>query len=154
SGRSVHLAARALGLEPPDLLVVHDELDLPAGTVRLRERGSAGGHNGVRSIIASLRSQEFLRLRVGVGRPAAGDPDDYLLAPAPPEERAAEEAAISAAADAVDAFLRAGPADVTPPTASPPGTPDRSIGSPPGTPDRSIGSPPGTPDRSIGSPPG
>jgi PTH1 family peptidyl-tRNA hydrolase len=106
SGRSVRLAALALGLEPPDLLVVHDELDLPAGALRLRERGSAGGHNGVRSIIGSLRSQEFPRLRVGVGRPDVGDPDDYLLSPVPPEQRPAEEATVAAAADAVESFLR------------------------------------------------
>jgi PTH1 family peptidyl-tRNA hydrolase len=105
SGRAVRLAALALGLDPADLLVVHDELDLPAGAVRLRERGSAGGHNGVRSIIASLRSQEFPRLRIGVGRPARGDPDDYLLSPVPPEERDAEQSAVAAAAEAVEAYL-------------------------------------------------
>src|SRR5262249_38978664 len=108
SGRSVRLAAVALGLDPSDLLIVHDELDLPAGALRLRERGSAGGHNGVRSVIASLRSHELPRLTLGARRPAAGDPLDYLLSAVPPEERAAEDAAAAGAADAVDAFLRAG----------------------------------------------
>src|SRR5260221_7914491 len=58
SGRSVRAAMLALGLTPADLLVVHDELDLPAGALRLREGGSAGGHNGVRSLIASLQSSD------------------------------------------------------------------------------------------------
>lgn len=105
SGRSVRAAMLGLGLAPPDLLVVHDELDLANGVVRLREGGSAGGHNGVRSLIASLQSSDFPRLRLGVGRPDAGAIDDYLLSPVPPAERAAEDALIAAAADAVEQYL-------------------------------------------------
>jgi PTH1 family peptidyl-tRNA hydrolase len=107
SGRSVRLAAVALGLDPADLLVVYDELDLPPGTLRLRERGSAGGHNGVRSVIGALRSQEFPRLKIGIGRPPDGEAVlDYLLAAVAPEERDAEEAAVVRAADAVELYLR------------------------------------------------
>jgi PTH1 family peptidyl-tRNA hydrolase len=108
SGRSVRLAAAALGLGPSDLLVVHDELDLPPGALRLRERGGAGGHNGLRSIMGALRSQEFARLALGVGRPAEGAVDAYLLAAVPPEERADEEAVVARAAEAVELVLRDG----------------------------------------------
>jgi peptidyl-tRNA hydrolase, PTH1 family len=107
SGRAVRAAVVALGIDPADLLVVHDELDLPPGALRLRERGSAGGHNGVRSIIGALRSQEFPRLKIGVGRPPDGEAVlDYLLAAVAPEEREAEEAAVVRAADAVETWLK------------------------------------------------
>lgn len=61
------------------LLVIYDDLDLEVGQVRVRPNGGSGGHNGLRSIIAQLKSQEFPRVRVGIGRPSAGDPADYVL---------------------------------------------------------------------------
>lgn len=72
SGLAVAPFARRHGIEAPEILVVADDLDLPLGTVRLRMRGSAGGHNGLKSIIEALGSEEFGRLRVGIGRPQAG----------------------------------------------------------------------------------
>ncbi len=75
SGRSVRQAVQALGLAPEDILCICDDLDLPAGQIRLRAEGSAGGHNGLKSIIAELGTQGFARLRVGIGRP----PDDDVV---------------------------------------------------------------------------
>ncbi|MEB3301937.1 MAG: aminoacyl-tRNA hydrolase, partial [Cyanobacteriota bacterium] len=75
SGRSVRAALDWFGLRPDQLLVIVDDMDLPLGRLRLRSSGSAGGHNGLRSLIQHLGTQEFARLRVGIGAPA-GDPAD------------------------------------------------------------------------------
>ena len=78
--------------------MVHDDLDLAPGTVRLKQAGGHGGHNGLRDLIPSLGGNDFLRLRIGIGHP--GHRDDvvgYVLKPAPREERTAIEAAIEAA---------------------------------------------------------
>ncbi len=81
SGQAVAALVRWYKLDPAsELLVLYDDLDLPFGTVRLRANGSAGGQNGMKSIIQHLGSQEFPRLRVGIGRPAdAREPKDYVL---------------------------------------------------------------------------
>jgi PTH1 family peptidyl-tRNA hydrolase len=86
SGRAVAEAARFYKIPPPDIIVVHDELDLPFGQIRLKEGGGHGGHNGLRSIITEFGSAEFLRLRVGIGRPAKGSAEKYVLSPFTPEE--------------------------------------------------------------------
>jgi PTH1 family peptidyl-tRNA hydrolase len=109
SGRSVSAAARFFKVEPPDLLVVHDEGDLDLGRLQLRLGGGLAGHNGLRSIAGALGTQEFLRLRIGVGRPGRGDPRDladYVLSDFAPEDDAA--AIVGRAADAVGALLRDG----------------------------------------------
>ena len=73
---------------PSDLIVVHDELDLPLGSVRVKIGGGHGGHNGLRSIIEHLGSPDFVRVRIGIGRPAAGmDAADYVLSPFLAEEK-------------------------------------------------------------------
>ncbi|MXW26150.1 MAG: aminoacyl-tRNA hydrolase, partial [Dehalococcoidia bacterium] len=98
SGRAVDQALRACGAELEQTIVVYDELDLPLGAVRLREGGGAGGHNGLKSIIAET-SSEFARVRIGIGRPQDGneptrDPDlvaDYVLTDPVGEERATLE---------------------------------------------------------------
>ncbi len=80
------------------ILVVHDDLDLPPGTVRLKRGGGHGGHNGLRDLIPKLGGNDFLRLRIGIGHP--GHRDDvvgYVLKPAPHDEQAAIDAAIDAA---------------------------------------------------------
>jgi PTH1 family peptidyl-tRNA hydrolase len=103
SGRSVGAAARFYKVEPDAVLVVHDEIDLDHGRLQARRGGGLAGHNGLRSIAAHLGSQEFLRLRVGVGRPGRGDPRapaDYVLAPFTPDQDA--EALVARAADAVE----------------------------------------------------
>ena len=109
SGRSVGAAARFYKLEPERLLVVHDEADLDLGRLQARAGGGLAGHNGLRSVAQHLRSQDFLRLRVGVGRPERGDPRpvaDYVLAPFSPEEDVA--AIVGRAADAVECVGRDG----------------------------------------------
>jgi len=73
SGRSVGAAARFFGVEPDGLLVVHDDVDLEPGRLQARLGGGLAGHNGLRSITQHVGSQEFLRLRIGVGRPERGD---------------------------------------------------------------------------------
>ncbi len=92
-----------------ELLVVCDDFALPFGRLRLRAAGSAGGHNGLRSIIGELGSQAFARLRVGIGEPGAGA-IDHVLSRFEPAERAALPLVIDAAADAVEAWARDGAA--------------------------------------------
>jgi PTH1 family peptidyl-tRNA hydrolase len=103
SGRSVGAAARFYKLEPDAILVVHDEIDLEPGRLQARKGGGLAGHNGLRSVAAHLRSPEFLRLRVGVGRPGRGDPRppaDYVLSNFTPDDDAAT--IVARAADAVE----------------------------------------------------
>jgi len=103
SGRSVGAAARFYKLEADAVLVVHDEIDLEPGRLQARKGGGLAGHNGLRSIAAHLGAQDFLRLRIGVGRPGRGDqrpPADYVLSPFTPEEDA--ESLVARAADAVE----------------------------------------------------
>jgi PTH1 family peptidyl-tRNA hydrolase len=73
SGQAVRPLLRRYNLAPADLLVIHDDLDLPFGAIRLRAAGSAGGHRGVQSIIDDLGTQEFARLRIGIGHPPEGE---------------------------------------------------------------------------------
>jgi PTH1 family peptidyl-tRNA hydrolase len=103
SGRSVQAAAAFFKLEPDAILVVHDESDLEPGRLQARLGGGLAGHNGLRSIAQALGTQDFLRLRVGVGRPERGDPRplaDFVLADFEPHEDAA--AIVARAADAVE----------------------------------------------------
>jgi len=79
SGRSVVAALRYHKLSPAELIVIHDDLDLPFGQVKVKERGGHGGHNGLRSLMAELGNGDFLRVRVGIGRPVKGDPVKYVL---------------------------------------------------------------------------
>jgi peptidyl-tRNA hydrolase, PTH1 family len=103
SGRAVSAAARFFKVEPDAVLVVHDEIDFEPGRLQVRLGGGLAGHNGLRSIAQHLRTQEFMRLRVGVGRPGRGDrrtPADYVLSPFAPEDDA--EALVARAADAIE----------------------------------------------------
>ena len=109
SGRSVGAAARFFKVEPEQLLVVHDDVDLEPGRLQARGGGGLAGHNGLRSLAQHLASQEFLRLRIGVGRPERGDPRpvaDWVLSPFAAEEDA--ESLVSRAADAVETILGEG----------------------------------------------
>jgi PTH1 family peptidyl-tRNA hydrolase len=92
-----------------DLLVVVDDFALPLGRLRLREKGSAGGHNGLRSIIGELGSQDFARLRVGIGEPGR-DATDHVLSRFRPDEKQLVEQVVDAAADAVEDWARDGAA--------------------------------------------
>jgi PTH1 family peptidyl-tRNA hydrolase len=91
-----------------DMLVVVDDFDLPLGRVRLRERGSAGTHNGLRSIIGELGSQDFARLRVGIGQPSR-DAKDHVLSRFTAKEKKELDAVLDAAAEAVEDWAHEGP---------------------------------------------
>ena len=109
SGRSVAAALRYTSAAVGDLIVVHDELDLPLGAVRVKTGGGHGGHNGLRSIIEHLGSADFIRIRIGVGRPPAGlDAAGYVLTPFLPAEKQAAEDAVVQAAEAVRTVLLEG----------------------------------------------
>jgi peptidyl-tRNA hydrolase, PTH1 family len=99
------------GFDPSrDLLILVDEVALPLGRFRLRGAGSAGGHNGLKSVEGALRRQDYARLRIGVGpRPAGLDElSDYVLDPFPPEEREALEALLDPMAEAVETWVDEG----------------------------------------------
>jgi PTH1 family peptidyl-tRNA hydrolase len=103
SGWSVRELASFHKVSPPDILIVVDDADLPLGRLRLRARGSAGGHNGLKSVIQELGSDEFARLRVGVGR-QGGELKNHVLGRFDPDERPQVEAAVKRAADAAEIF--------------------------------------------------
>jgi PTH1 family peptidyl-tRNA hydrolase len=109
SGRSLAAAARFFKLEPGALLVVHDDVDLEPGRLQARAGGGLAGHNGLRSIAQGLGTQDFLRLRIGVGRPGRGDPrsvSDYVLSGFEADEDV--DGLVSRSADAVETVLREG----------------------------------------------
>jgi peptidyl-tRNA hydrolase, PTH1 family len=102
SGQAVRDLLRTRRRRPADLLVVHDDLDLPLGRLRLRPGGGAGGHNGIRSIMEHLGTADFPRLRIGIGRPLAGsDPVEFVLERFSAQERAVFDPVIDQAVDAV-----------------------------------------------------
>jgi PTH1 family peptidyl-tRNA hydrolase len=109
SGRSVMGAARFFKVEPEQLLVVHDDVDLEPGRLQARAGGGLAGHNGLRSIAHAAGTQDFLRLRIGVGRPGRGDRRpvaDYVLSPFEPEIEVEE--LVARAADAVESLAAEG----------------------------------------------
>ena len=107
SGPPLKAAMRQTDADPAvDLLVIADDVDLPLGRIRLRRSGSAGGHNGLRDIISTLGSNEFARLRVGIGR--GGETVDHVLATFKADERELADVAIATAADAAELWLREG----------------------------------------------
>ncbi len=106
SGRAVGALSRFYRIPPESLLVVHDELDLPPGAVRLKRGGGHGGHNGLRDIMATLGSRDFLRLRIGIGHPGHKDQVvDYVLSPPRKEEEVLIRQAIDRAADRLALLL-------------------------------------------------
>lgn len=109
SGNSVARIALKQGLEPSQILVVYDDTALPVGGLRFRANGSAGGHNGIKSLLATLGTEEFPRLRIGVGAAPAGEVlSDHVLSPFPPEERVEIEKVLEIAAEGVNCALSAG----------------------------------------------
>jgi PTH1 family peptidyl-tRNA hydrolase len=109
SGRSVSAAARFFKVPAESILVVHDDVDLEPGRLQARRGGGLAGHNGLRSLAQDLGTQDFLRLRIGVGRPGRGDPRpvaDWVLSPFAPEEDV--EALVAHAADAVETIAAEG----------------------------------------------
>jgi PTH1 family peptidyl-tRNA hydrolase len=111
SGESVQPAAAFFKIAPPEVLVVHDEIDLPWGDLRLKVGGGHAGHNGVRSIIDRLGTPDFIRLRVGVGRPPPGyrgEGKDWVLSGFDAVQRAELPAIVDRALDAIERVLKDG----------------------------------------------
>ena len=109
SGQAVAAVMRKRGLEPADVIVVLDDLELPRGQIRIRKKGGAGGHKGLQSVIQALGTDDFVRVRVGIGpRPAGEELVDHVLARFTAEERREVEKAVETAADAVAAVVRDG----------------------------------------------
>ena len=109
SGGPVAGLLRYYGVAPADLVVVHDDLDLGFGVVRLKRGGGEGGHNGLRSISASIGTKHYLRVRFGIGRPPGRqDPADFVLKRFSGAERKELDFAVDLAADAVEALLTDG----------------------------------------------
>ena len=111
SGEAVHEAASFYKIPPERVLVVSDEVALPPGKIRVRKNGSAGGHNGLKNIIAHLGTDQFPRVRVGVGQKPhpACDMADWVLGKFQGEDKKAVEAAVKRAADAVECLIERGP---------------------------------------------
>jgi len=112
SGDSVGPACQSLGVSSGDLIVVHDEIDLPYGCLRIKSGGGHGGHNGLRSLCGALGTAEFLRLRVGVGRPpVGGDVSAHVLSRFNAAERSQLDDYVAVAVDALEAVLSFGPVE-------------------------------------------
>ena len=109
SGPSYASLAKKQGVEPSRLIAVHDELDISAGTIRVKLGGGNSGHNGVRSLDQALRTPEYLRVRVGIGRPPGRqDPADFVLQPVGSRDEADLAILVGHAADAVRALITEG----------------------------------------------
>jgi PTH1 family peptidyl-tRNA hydrolase len=118
SGLAAAALVRELEIPIPsqDVIVIYDELDLPLGTIRIRERGSANGHNGVKSISGALGTEEWLRIRIGVGKPPLEDGreiksggKDFLLSPMRKQELAVLDEVLDRVRNAVEVILTKGP---------------------------------------------
>ena len=109
SGESIRAAADYYKVDPEDILIVYDDISLAPGQLRIRAKGSAGGHNGIKSIIAHLGTQEFPRVKVGVGeKPSRMDLADYVLGHFSKEEQATMDDAVKEAAEAVCEIVNVG----------------------------------------------
>ena len=118
SGQSVSRLIQRFNIDLNDLLVIHDDLDLPLGKIRIRHGGSSGGHKGVESIITELGSQDFSRLRIGIGRPgiaessaeiSEADTIAYVLSDFTPDEKQTIAKVIPKVSEAILCFLTDGP---------------------------------------------
>ncbi len=109
SGTSVKSCVQSLGVRSEDILVVHDDLDLPLGRVKVAKDGGDGGHKGIQSIFHHLGTREFSRVKVGIGRPRQGRPvEEFVLSPFCREDRAAVEEMLSKAVLACELFVSKG----------------------------------------------
>jgi peptidyl-tRNA hydrolase, PTH1 family len=109
SGRSVAEMARFHKIPGEDIVVVHDDLDIPFGNVRVKTGGGHGGHNGLRSILSVFGSGDFTRLRIGIGRPVHGDVVDYVLNPFSAIEMHSLASVLDGAIDVLASVLADGP---------------------------------------------
>jgi peptidyl-tRNA hydrolase, PTH1 family len=110
SGSAIRALIDKLGIEPARCLVVYDDMDLPFGAVRLRERGSPGTHNGMRSVVSSLQTDAIPRLRIGISQASPGEATSHVLSEFGPGERAAVDELVKRAADAAIAWAIQGAA--------------------------------------------
>jgi len=109
SGLAVKEIISSYSLDIEEVMVVYDDLDLSPGTIRIRQKGGGAGHRGVQSIIDTLGTEEFPRLRIGIGKPPPGmEASDYVLQPLEGEDRELIEAALDRAAEAVLSFVSEG----------------------------------------------
>lgn len=109
SGKPVAALARFFSVPPTEVVVIHDELDLPFGEIRLKRGGGEGGHNGLRSVSGALTTKDYLRTRIGIGRPPGRqDPADFVLKPFSAVERKEVPVVVEQAADAVELLLKLG----------------------------------------------
>ncbi len=109
SGRQVGPLAKFYSVMPTDIIVIHDELDIDFGRIRLKLGGGEGGHNGLRSVGSSLGTKNFQRVRIGIGRPPGRkDPAAYVLEPFTAAERAEVPAICEQAADATELLIEVG----------------------------------------------
>jgi peptidyl-tRNA hydrolase, PTH1 family len=108
SGKSVVPAAKFYDVGPESIIVLHDEIDLAPGVLRLKEGGGHGGHNGLRDIIAQLGSREFKRLRLGVGRPEHGEVTNHVLGRFRADETPAIDDLLERACDALEILMSEG----------------------------------------------
>ena len=107
SGESIRAVMDYYQIELEDLVVIYDDLDLPVGKIRLRQKGSPGGHNGIKSTVAHLGTQEFNRIRIGIDRPTPGmSVPDYVLGRFRAEERPLTQDAVKRSAEACAAWLQ------------------------------------------------
>lgn len=107
SGQAIGPLMNFYKLEPEELIVVHDDMDIPAGTIRIRKKGSAGGHNGIKSILAHLGDEHFARVRIGIGRPLPGwTVVNHVLAPFPEEDARQVAEAIKYLIPAVECIVK------------------------------------------------
>ncbi len=110
SGPPVKGLLREFALTPSELIVVHDDLDLEPGRLRIKMTGGYGGHNGIKSLIEALGTPQFIRLKIGVGRPAPGqDSADYVLEQVTKDELAIFEPCLERAVDALECVIHRGP---------------------------------------------
>ena len=106
SGESIRAVLDYYQIELEDFLVIYDDLDLPVGKIRLRQKGSPGGHNGIKSTVAHLGTQQFNRIRIGIDRPEPGmSVPDYVLGRFRPEEQGSIQEAVEKSAEACEAWL-------------------------------------------------
>ena len=106
SGKSVQAAAKFFDVPPEEIIVFHDEIDLEPGKLKLKQGGGHGGHNGLRDMVKHLSSKEFIRVRMGVGRPEHGDVSGYVLSKFTPYEADLIDDLVQRACDAVETILR------------------------------------------------
>jgi len=108
SGASVNAACQSLGITPGDLIVIHDDLDLPYGTLRVKLGGGHGGHNGLRDIIGVYGNRDFVRLRIGIGRSEQGNVTGHVLGRFSSEEQTLLPRLIDTAVEAAEKIISAG----------------------------------------------